>query len=267
MGLLSSIVQKAKAIVTQPVKAVKGVVKSVLTKPTSLVESYINQYHNQPIVDILVCKLPLPHLLQKAVNTMVPGGEDMTAYHVFQVIETKGQTLHMIRTDKNQTVVMDMLSGTSLHDLLQLCGENKRVVPGVEEKHITFSDYFQNAERIPGPSLWVYDAVSNNCQDFVYRCLEGNDLMTPELRTFIRDAQSTYLKQGLPVKASKAARIITNALAFGEHAARKVGAKLGLGLAPPSKVVSVFDRTKKLVEKMRSKVAKKAPSVISKRHR
>ena len=256
---------KIKKLLSVPSKLLSKSVAKVLDKPTANVESYIQKYSKDVICAITVFKLPLPKLLQAGVNEMVQGGNDMTAYHVFQVIEVQGGRKHMIRTDKNQTVVMAILEHGD-GDLIKLCGQDVRNVDLVGNKQhpVTFHAYFENAAKTPGPSLWRYSATESNCQDFVCRCLQGSGWLTPELESFIHDKDSNYLRKHLPVAAQKAANIITDSLAVGEHVARSVGARFGVGLAPSKGLPDIFRKTRKMIAKL-SKAKKQKKVVPAKR--
>ena len=50
----------------------------------------------------------------------------------------------------------------------------------------TFNIFIGNAEVLAGgDNLWVYDAISQNCQYFVRDCINGANALTPEIVKFV----------------------------------------------------------------------------------
>jgi len=79
-------------------------------------------------------------------------------------------------------------------------------------KKITFGEFLMNAAKGMGSSLFLYDAVSNNCQVFVMSLLKYNDLLTPQLTAFIMQDVKTVLSTS-PSYTELIAKLTTEAAA------------------------------------------------------
>jgi len=53
--------------------------------------------------------------------------------------------------------------------------------------NITLAQYIANAEKKAGSpaKMWIYDAITCNCQYFTKWCLQGSGLWTPALERFV----------------------------------------------------------------------------------
>ena len=61
---------------------------------------------------------------------------------------------------------------------------------------ITVSDLFNKAIEAVGDSIWRYDAINNNCQNFITTLLKNSNLLTPVLDKFINQNVDNLLNNG-----------------------------------------------------------------------
>ena len=74
-------------------------------------------------------------------------------------------------------------------------------------KPIKLSIFFTNGEyNIPSDRLYIYDAVSNNCQTYVKDMLQANKLWDKSLEKFVIQD----VKSALPNDIQKVTKVITD---------------------------------------------------------
>jgi len=147
-------------------------------------EKKLKEYGSIKINSLVVAREPINSNIEKVVHLATVGkikerlqslGHDKIV-HLFIIITLQNGV--MFRLEKTQTLQLEeyrpkgtpetmrvnYLSGTTNLDRFVYVSLNKRGV-----KHFV-----------------TYDAVTNNCQDFILQILEDNGLLTPDLRKFIK---------------------------------------------------------------------------------
>jgi hypothetical protein len=82
----------------------------------------------------------------------------------------------ILRFEKNQVIGISQASKESDSDCI--------AVPMTGP--ILFGSFFMKAQQSGGNEYFKYDAVNNNCQDFILGCLQANSLSSSELTAFIK---------------------------------------------------------------------------------
>ena len=101
-------------------------------------------------------------------------------YHLYMVVEfndTEREMSRRLKIEKNHVINISE-SFTTAADAK--CMQVSDVPDG-----LTIDTFLTNAAQQMGKQYWQYDAFSNNCQVFINTLLKSNDLLTPELHTFI----------------------------------------------------------------------------------
>ena len=99
---------------------------------------------------------------------------------------------------------------------------------------LTIMQMLNNAEKRMGKKFFVYNAVTNNCQDFIMALLEGSGIGTPEEKAFI--------KQDIPYLFKGAKKTIGFASLLTSIAAMRNRLIEGAGMYKVQSVL--FDKTK-----------------------
>jgi hypothetical protein len=147
------------------------------------VREMIKNNSDKIITGITVGRTPVNSMVTRLLNSLSKGQleeqEKMMnysdLYHLFMLVTlSDGSTL---LTEKNSVVNIEKVSAS-------YPAQTKMPV-NLQGRRITFGDFINNTVKAVGSSIYLYDAVTNNCQYFVMNCLNSNGLLTPDLKTFI----------------------------------------------------------------------------------
>ncbi len=149
---------------------------------TPTVRKIMAQYGDKKIVGIKVCKEPVPAIAKILINKLTRGklGEQMKSknyddlYHLFAVLELEdGKTL---LTEKNQRVIMS----TEIRPI-----SSKGACMDVRGTFPTVADLMSNTMRLMGKNFFIYRGSTTNCQNYISKLLEANNLLTDNLNDFV----------------------------------------------------------------------------------
>lgn len=157
------------------------------------IRNWLEQHGNETITKLVVCREPINAAIDYALNIISLGDWNSNKkqlnydnlYHLWILITTSsGRTW---RLEKNEVVQIKQSNDTG----------QQHMQVSLRDQTIKLRGFIDNGEKI-GPSLWVYNPSSANCQMFVMSLLEGCGLMTQELKQFIlQDAVATIGKDSL----------------------------------------------------------------------
>ena len=101
----------------------------------------------------------------------------------------------------------------------------------VPVKDITIDQLVQNGAKGNEKSFWVeYNPLGNNCQQWVSKILSKNNLMTPEISSFVNQDMEALLKE-LPGYVPETTKSITDVASFANRIIQKLtGGKLGFAI-------------------------------------
>lgn len=188
-------------LLSAPLRAIDAINKAGRrgTYPPSM-RAAIEKYGNNKIVKLTVGRNPIISAIQKVANLLV--GDKLkklnidTLFHLFLIIELdNGQKF---KTERNQ--VLNFTSSI---------GEVKESIEVPINKDITLAEFFDNTLKKVGNILFVYNAVSNNCQMYIMQLLTSNGLINDSIKNFVKQDTNTLLSPFL----SKAANVVTDTAA------------------------------------------------------
>jgi hypothetical protein len=164
---------------------------------------FIQSHGGEEIQQVTVCRQPLTSMINKLLNFITLGkfneAKRLTGYdklyHLLLVFKTASGSYI---TERNE-VIRVYKGGVS--------GESMPVL--LNGKKITVAEFFEKPIKREGSSIFVYDAVNNNCQKYVASVLSANGLLTPALRTFINQNIKELFKK-LPGYTGALAKAITD---------------------------------------------------------
>ncbi len=169
--------------------------------PRSMRKFLTSPIGNENILSLRVGRVPLTKATSTVLNLVTFGGWDKAkaklgydnVFHLYLVINDK------YRLERNHITTMYGYSKPS--------DEQSVIVPLSQE--ITISELLNKTAAQVGPGLQRYSGSSNNCQDFVIQVLSANNLLTENLRTFIKqDIESIY--EHLPFYAKWVSNLVTD---------------------------------------------------------
>ena len=137
------------------------------------VKSLLNHFGRIPIKHITVCRNPLREItfIAKIVATV----NYDKLFHLFLKIELQnGQQLIL---EKNEVINMDLFKGYKQGT------ETKEII--FPTSHLTIDIMLNRTKEAMGNNFFTYQAGSNNCQTFIYTMLKVNNLLNPDIESFV----------------------------------------------------------------------------------
>jgi hypothetical protein len=189
-------------------------------------KAFYNKVKNTPVYSIMVVRKPISSVFGKLLN-LVSGGkwnESIATqpydklFHLYVLMTyLDGGKIKFVLTERNETVRFQSGSSADFTDK----PDDVKQVPYTANS-LTFGQLFDNTIR-NDPSIWVYNFENSNCQDFVITLLKRNNLLTPELQTFVKQDTKELVEKTLHPVVKSGLTAITDIAAIG----RKV---VGMGL-------------------------------------
>jgi hypothetical protein len=152
----------------------------------------IDRYGSQAITHVSIGRTPLPKLLTSILNIVSLGQFQSIMkqspydklYHLFCIITLSSGV--KILLEKNEAINMKVVSSYNPKNTEYI---NATYIPS----GLTFKELLDNGQKIQGKKWYVYNAVSNNCQDFLIAVLKGSSILTKQLQDFIKqDVKSLF---------------------------------------------------------------------------
>lgn len=152
------------------------------------VREFLLRYGQWKILRIDVGRQPIQHAIDNVVELASFGeysknklnkGYDLL-FHLFMVLViTDGKNVVKVLTDKREIIKM------ALFEYLPEDAKYMRV-PLKNYRNLTLEDFFFNGEDFQGVStFYLYDPITNNCQNYCASLLEGNDLHDSKILNFV----------------------------------------------------------------------------------
>jgi hypothetical protein len=209
-----------KALLETAKERAKDVIENGLRKelPPSG-RSVLAKHGNEPIQEIMVCRVPIKSWLSKALDWVSSGQFSQnlkslnydSAFHLFMKIRTSdGAYL----TEKNEVIKLKS-EGWNSGDGAKSDTE-KMIIPLSGGIRPSLDTLFESAFKKYGTErITRYDSRNNNCQQYVSDLLTASGLMTDGVKKFVmQDAEAIYKNMGIIGTVNRA---ITDAAAAGDH--------------------------------------------------
>jgi len=192
-------------------------------------KAFYNKVKNVPMYSMMVVRKPLASVFGKLLN-LVSGGKWNQAlanqphdklFHLYVLLTYMDNGIvKFALTERNETVIFRAASSADFVD-------NKSDVMQVpyNANSLTLGAVFDNAVK-DDPSIWVYNFETSNCQDYVIKLLQRNNLLTPELQSFVKQDTKELVEKTLHPVVKSGLTAITDIAAIG----RKI---TGMGLDNP----------------------------------
>ena len=177
---------------------IKNTVKTALTKREDLPpkERKLIQKHGHEIIQsITIGRTPVQSVISSTINLFTNGKlnkEFDSIFHLYLIIKTESNNNYSL--EKNEVVKF------SKNPKSRGKGEELRPVSNVPQ-NISLNDLFDNTIDVMGRSFFMYDAVNNNCQNFLFEIFKANNIGNNDDKQFIKQdtedvfKKSKYLKK------------------------------------------------------------------------
>jgi hypothetical protein len=220
-GFLGDIFAKVKDIANKAVSVVKQAVPTAVQRVVEVtkgarkdyppkVRKIIQQYGDGMVSNLLIRREPIQSFINTALNLITLGKWGIAKnelnydklYHLSAVAMMRlpnGQTKHIV-IEKNEVI--------NINDRFKMTNTMEFISVPVQPP-VPFAKLMQNAQANGGDSYFIYDAFNANCQMFIMNIINGNDLNTPMVQSFVLQPVDSLL-QKLPNYVSPFAKIATD---------------------------------------------------------
>jgi len=173
------------------------------------VRGLVKRFKDVPIVGITINRTPVNEMLIKALNTVSSGhfGSKLEEspydklYHLR--IDCKLQNGKTVKLEKNEVVNADVNPSVAKDAETKVLGNMKQ--------GLTLKGLLQGGERVMGNKFIPYDAVHNNCQDFIMGILRGSDIGDQSDFDFIKQHTKDFFKGKDQKHVRQTAKFLTDA--------------------------------------------------------
>lgn len=220
-------------------------------------------YGNDPIARMWVRRDPIQSVLHKVLDAVTLGKwsegrkKDITfdkVYHLgIEVEVSHGGSTKRLVIEKNAVINISPANAWT-HDTEVL------EVPLPAGEQITLNVLLENAKKHMGGKYFMYDAFTNNCQDYIMAILDANHLTTPELRKFVKQDLDNLVKE-LPGYTGAVAKAVTDVGAIADVAMQGRGRRYGWDDAFKDMIKIIASHRDVLTEKEMHAVAKRLDSL------
>jgi len=182
-------------------------------------ETFIERQGDEKIRKMRVVRAPIADVISKFLNVISLGlfkklqdklGYDKL-YHLSLVINDD------TRIEKNEQIKIDKYTNRANEEFLDI---------PLQGKNITIKQLFDNGAQEMGEKFVPYDALRNNCQDFVIGLLRGSKLSSAGIEAFIKQPVNE-LVDNLPGYVKTTANVITTLGGLLTYLREEVGLKKG----------------------------------------
>jgi hypothetical protein len=153
-------------------------------------QAFKNQYGNWPITSMTVIRTPIQKFVSKALNWLSLGAyEDAVEKYGYDnifhlaLIGTSSDNINSVRwiTEERGVVSLREFKPTDIGPQAQQIN-----VPLTNDLRLSLDSMYSDALLAIGDQFWVYNATTDNCQDFLLALLGSSHLLTPDLTKFIK---------------------------------------------------------------------------------
>jgi hypothetical protein len=171
------------------------------------VRSNMKKFGDRKVVSMEVCRQPISRMLRTLLNITTLGGVERylkthshdELFHLYGVVSLEGGI--KLQIEKNERV--DVSQKVRSMSKKGACVDVPKIPDG-----LTFAELMNNTKSQMGKDFFVYQSATSNCQGFMTNVLTSNNMMTPELNSFINQNTVKIFKKA--PWASKIANFITD---------------------------------------------------------
>jgi hypothetical protein len=198
-------VDAVKNVASKGVQSIKKIFTPRLDNYNNTTRRTLEQYGNEPIMRLTICRTPIMQILDKVINIISLGkwsaskkenGFDQL-FHL-QLVANIGNKNIVI--EKNEVINVNTSFKTS---------KDTEVMEVPLKSQITVNEMFEKGQKNVGNEKWfTYDPFLNNCQYFIKYCLEAVDLYGEKEKDFLFQDITEIVKK-MPSYVGKVAKAVT----------------------------------------------------------
>lgn len=206
-GFFSDIYSKAKTAVQRTFDVVnKGVRKDYPPSSRKMIE----ELSGGEIVELAVRRDPIQSMLNTALNFITLGKwNEMRTKYAYDKLFHLGLVARVKKNGRTHNVIMEKNEVVNIAPAKKPTSDTEFMPVPLNGRKPSFTEFLKNAEERKGTDYFLYNAFSNNCQDFVMNLLEANDLLTSQVAAFVKQPIEQLVK-GLPGYTEAVAKGVTD---------------------------------------------------------
>jgi len=168
------------------------------------IREFLSKKGDTIITSLVVDRTPLSNVVKNLMSTITLNQFDSA------VSKSSYDELLHLSLFINNRYVLEKLEIVSIKEGRDANDKTESMVVPLHNKHISITELLDKTKKRMGDANFSnYNARTNNCQDFILNVLEANGLLTPPLRTFIKQ-DSEQVFHHLPIFTTKLAEFITD---------------------------------------------------------
>ena len=225
-GFFSNLLASVKSGAAAVVKRVKDVAKGVRLDYSPPVRKLLSEIGEFPVVGMVVRRDPIQSALHTVLNLVTLGKWNAfrQRYNYDKVFHLGIEVVVQLGDETNAVARYVIEKNEVINVAPSKAYTRSTETWGVPlEGSTTINALLQRTQQRMGPLYFVYDAFTNNCQDFILSLLIANGLSTPFLTQVVKQPVEAALEM-LPSYTSRVARAVTDAAAIGSVALYGQGA-------------------------------------------
>ncbi len=202
--------QKPKGgnIITDIYERLHSTFKGPRQEAPPYIRKFLETHGNNLITAISVCRVPINSIINSVLNVISLGQfnkiknklhyDDM--FHLYLLISLKSPSglTDTYLFERNQVIKLQKASASDFKEIKEC---SKSACPGCIPisipSNLSFSNFLTNGELYQrnhsNINFYVYDAIKNNCQDFVMTLLLANNLSNSFISQFVKQSASDLL--------------------------------------------------------------------------
>jgi hypothetical protein len=222
---------KAKELAKKTVQRVVDVSKGIRKDNyPPRVRELIGDIGERPIVEMKVRRDPIRGMLNTVLNLVTIGKWNVMRQKLpYDKIFHLGLEISVSLSDSNPSIGRYVVEKNEVINIATAKAVTKETDfwPVGLNGSTTLNALLTGGQSVLGNAYFVYDAYSNNCQDYIIALLKGSGLLTPQLASVVKQPLEGALRSELPGYTEKVARFATDAAALANVAlqGRGVGAR------------------------------------------
>ena len=184
---------------------VKNVAKNVITKiarvPGKIAEQFtrrhnynntsartLDKHKDEIITKMVIVRTPIMAILDKVFNMLTFGSwakaKEQAGYDKMFHLQLR---INDILVEKNEVINIT-------ENLSSITDKSEQLIIS-SFPSITIGEFMKTGEDLMGSNYWLYDAFSNNCQNFIMGLLSANNCLSEEAKAFIYQPVEELVKR------------------------------------------------------------------------
>ena len=214
-GFFQDLYNNFRNIVSSVVTRVTDVTKGVRQGYSPKVRQLLAQVGYDPVVEINIRRDPIQSILHKVLNVVTLGKwNELRGKYAYDKVFHLGVEVVVKVDEANEAYRRFVIEKNEVINIspAKAYTSNTEIYKVPMDAGTTIHKLMDNTQQRMGDKFFVYDAFTNNCQDFILNLLQANGLATPRLEAIVKQPLEKVI-QGLPGYTGKVARAVTDVAA------------------------------------------------------